>query len=130
MVEDNPGDLRLLREILDYVGVEYEQKVARDGDEAISVLSSSSWKPDIVFIDLNLPGKSGWEVLEFMHSHKGLNSIPSIIITGSLDEVDRKRADDLGADLAIEKYQDMSGFDRAVELVKEIVEKHSPAILT
>ncbi len=127
MIEDNPGDLRLVREILDYVGIEYRQRVARNGEEAIAVLSSAAWKPDIVFVDLNLPGKSGWDVLKVMKARKELDAIPTVVITGALNSEEIKRAEGLGADLAIEKYRDMSGFDNAVELVRDLLSKRSPS---
>ncbi len=129
MIEDNPGDLRLIREILDYVGMAYEQRVARNAEEAISVLSSSSWKPDIVFVDLNLPGKSGWEVLKLMKSRRELDTIPTVIITGALNKEEIKKAEDLGVDLSLEKYRDMAGFDSAVELVRGLLSKRSPSLV-
>ena len=124
MIEDNPGDLRLMREILDYVGMAYNQRVARNGEEAIAVLSSSSWKPDIVFVDLNLPGKSGWEVLKLMKSRKELNTIPTVVITGVLTKGEIKRAEDLGVDLSLEKYRDTTGLDNSVDLVRDLLRKH------
>jgi len=129
MIEDNPGDLRLIREILDYTGMGYEQRVARNAEEAIAVLSSSSWRPDIVFVDLNLPGKSGWEVLKLMKSRSELKAIPTVVITGILNKEEIKKAKDLGVDLSLEKYRDTTGLDNSVDLVRDLLCKRFSAFV-
>ena len=69
LVEDNPGDVKLTREALRETGVANNLTVARDGQEALQVLTGGPGfenrvLPDLVLLDLNLPKLSGHEVLK------------------------------------------------------------------
>jgi CheY-like chemotaxis protein len=68
LVEDNEGDVGLIEEVLEDAGIGKTLRVATDGEEAIRFLHgeekfSGSPRPDLVFLDLNLPKKDGSEVL-------------------------------------------------------------------
>jgi CheY-like chemotaxis protein len=93
LVEDNPGDVRLTREALKDAKVLNTINVARDGVEAMEFLSregqySSAPTPDLILLDLNLPRKTGFEVLEDLKSSADLRRIPVVILTSSSAEQD------------------------------------------
>ena len=88
LVEDNPADARLTQEILKESEFATNVTVAEDGDLAMALLSQASAqgdssRPDLVLLDLNLPGKSGWDVLTEMDDDTSLSGIPVFILTGT-----------------------------------------------
>ena len=93
LVEDNPGDIRLTKEVLKDGKIKNNLSVAMDGEEAISYLKkegsySNALTPDIILLDLNLPKKDGREVLAEIKSDSNLMMIPVIILTTSSAEKD------------------------------------------
>ncbi len=107
LVEDNPGDTRLIIELL---GEKENRRihVVSNGAEAIEFLKkrgeySSSPRPDIIMLDLNLPLKSGFELLYELKSDESLKTVPVIIMTTSGSEKDVERAYRLHANCYITK---------------------------
>ncbi len=92
LVEDNPADEILSREIILSARPEANIVVIEDGEKAI--IAVEHWSkldlPDIVFLDLNLPRINGHEVLE--HIKRKDPQIPVIILTGSTSEKDKRKA--------------------------------------
>lgn len=93
-----------------------------DGDEALDYLHqrgkyadrTTSPKPGVILLDLNLPGTDGREVLAEAKSSPELKSIPIIILTTSSDERDVQRCYDAGANSYIKKPVDFDGFLAAI----------------
>ena len=100
VVEDNPGDIQLLKEVLVGYRLLNEISWSRDGEEALKLMHAN--RPDLVILDTVLPRKSGFEVLEEIKSDENLKDIYVVMASGSgdLDYV-RKRAP--GADAFLEK---------------------------
>lgn len=124
LVEDNPGDVRLTEEALSEGDISVQLHVVRDGVEALNLLrqktsTALSPRPDLILLDLNLPKKSGLEVLEEIKNDKDLKRIPVIILTTSKEERDILRAYDLHANGFIVKPVDLNEFIRAVRSVSE-----------
>lgn len=95
LVEDNPGDVRLMRELLLEAKVLNHVTVAGDGEHALALLRGtdghSAPLPDLILLDLNLPKRSGQEVLEAVKSDPSLRHIPVVILTTSNAETDCTR---------------------------------------
>jgi CheY-like chemotaxis protein len=88
MVEDNPADVRWARETFREGRIVNTTSVVMDGDAAIAYLRregkfQTARRPDLVLLDLNLPKKSGSEVLAEMKSDPELKGIPVIVVTSS-----------------------------------------------
>lgn len=120
LVEDNPGDVDLTREALEGGKLRVNLSVANDGIEALDFLRrrgshTGAPRPDIVLLDLNLPGKDGREVLAEMKADPSLKRIPVIVLTTSQAEEDVARAYDNHANCFISKPVDVDNF---VEVVK------------
>ncbi len=95
IVEDNPADLRLAQEVLQEVGLADDLMVARDGEEAIEMLKRQgrfvdAERPDMILLDLNLPKRSGREVLTEVKTDENLRHIPTLILSTSRSESDVK----------------------------------------
>jgi len=120
LVEDNPGDVRLTKEALKESKVLNNLVVAEDGEEAIKVLRregeyADAARPDIIFLDLNLPRKDGREVLAEIKQDAELRRIPVVILTTSKAEEDILRTYDLHANCYITKPIDMEQFIKVVK---------------
>lgn len=83
VIEDEPGIAMVLRIALSDEG--YEVITASDGLAGLKMLSSPPL-PDVVFVDLNMPGLSGRSVVEIMHDAPGLRDIPVIILSGCIPD--------------------------------------------
>jgi CheY-like chemotaxis protein len=93
LIEDNAGDVRLIREALWASGQEIELAVVRDGVEALEYLRGNgerapAQRPDLILLDLNLPRKSGREVLREVKADDELSAIPIVILTTSAADED------------------------------------------
>lgn len=122
LVEDSPGDMRLTTEALARSKVANELHVAGDGDMALDALYQrgdyeTMARPDLVLLDLNLPKRSGHEVLTVMRADPALRRIPVVILTSSRAEEDILRSYDLQANCYVAKPV---GIETLIEIVQKI----------
>lgn len=109
LVEDNAGDERLVREALKDAKVLNEVTVARDGVEATDLLKTD-YRPDLILLDLNLPRKSGREVLAEIKNDERVKTIPVVVLTSSEAEIDIEKSYTLGANSYLTKPVDFESF--------------------
>jgi len=122
LVEDNPGDVRLIREAMREACFQNPLQVARTGEEALGILresSEGSTSIDLVLLDLNLPGLSGLEVLQEIKSNPALSRTPVVVLTSSQAEDDISRAYSLHANCYITKPVDLDGFLNIVQSIEQ-----------
>jgi two-component system, chemotaxis family, response regulator Rcp1 len=124
LVEDNPGDVRLTREALKSGKVATNLSVARDGVEAMEFLQrrgsfESAPRPDLILLDLNLPRKSGREVLLEVKSDPELKRIPVLVMTTSRADQDISRVYSLNANCYITKPMELDEFLRIVRSIED-----------
>lgn len=103
LVEDNPGDIRLLKEVFREGQIINQLHVVRDGEEALDFINKEGEykdvpRPDIVLLDLMLPGMSGEEVLHKIKHHPDLEDVPVVILSGIDDDYVESRDLDHDAD--------------------------------
>jgi len=115
LVEDNPGDVRLTKEAFEQGRIENDLHIVSDGSEALSFLSRDGEYtdvpcPDLVLLDLNLPGKDGENVLEELKDDPALRSIPVIVLTSSSADEDIARSYELHANAYLTKPVDPDEF--------------------
>lgn len=122
IIEDNPGDVRLLEEAFAELRANVHIKVAKDGAEAIELLSArrneESWRPDLILLDLNLPKISGHDVLSQIKTDPHTRWIPVIVLTSSKAESDVRRAYESHANAYLRKPSTLDGLMAAAEDVK------------
>ncbi|MCM2268096.1 MAG: response regulator [Elusimicrobiales bacterium] len=107
-VEDNPADIRFMNEVFKEGRLANRVTAMQDGDSALRYLRgegefSGAVKPDLVLLDLNLPGKDGRKVLEEIRRDPLLSALPVIILTTSSAVEDVSHAYDLRADAYLVK---------------------------
>jgi CheY-like chemotaxis protein len=115
LVEDNPGDVRLMQEALRMEGRLKNVYVMDDGEKAIRFLRrqddfAAAVRPDVIFLDLNLPKRDGREVLADIKSDPDLRRIPVIILSTSEAERDIQYAYDLHANCYVRKPNDLDDY--------------------
>jgi CheY-like chemotaxis protein len=123
LVEDNPGDVRLVAEALTGTASHEHLHVARDGADALAFLRRSEGYPaapfpHLILLDLKLPRKDGFAVLAEVKRDPDLKRIPVVILTSSSAEPDVARAYDLHANCYVVKparLDDFTGTIRAIE---------------
>ncbi|KPJ56828.1 hypothetical protein AMJ49_03730 [Parcubacteria bacterium DG_74_2] len=93
IIEDEDLLLNLLRDKLSQEG--YEVSVARNGEEGLEKIKEE--KPDLILLDIVMPKKGGFEVMEEMNKDKEMKSIPVIVVSNSGQPVEIDRAQKLGA---------------------------------
>jgi CheY-like chemotaxis protein len=124
LVEDNPGDADLAREALENSKIRNTLSVVGDGEEALAFLHRSGKyaaapRPDLILLDLNLPRKSGREVLAEIKSDDYFKRIPVVVLTVSKDEEDIMESYNLHANCFITKPIDLHQFLRVVRAIED-----------
>jgi chemotaxis family two-component system response regulator Rcp1 len=123
MVEDNPGDVRLTLEALKEAKVNNKINVVKDGVEAVAFLRregqyADAPRPDIILLDLNIPKKSGQEVLAEIKADDDLKRIPVVIMTISKAEEDIMKTYNLHANCYIIKPVNLDQFICVVKSIE------------
>jgi CheY-like chemotaxis protein len=124
LVEDDPGDAMMTREALNDAKVVHQLHVVDNGEAAIAFLRqegeyAEAPRPDLIFLDLNLPRVDGREVLAFVKGDDSLRRIPLVILTTSDSEDDIARSYDLHANAYVTKPVDFDSFMNAVRQVDD-----------
>lgn len=124
LVEDNEGDILLIREALGEGKVLNSIQVVHDGEKAIKFLNkqddySDVFTPDLIILDINLPRKNGHEVLANVKQKDHLKHIPVIMLTTSSSEMDIVRSYNHHANCYITKPVDVTDFLKAVTSIEQ-----------
>ncbi|MCX7825569.1 MAG: response regulator [Verrucomicrobiae bacterium] len=135
LVEDNPGDARWIADILRDGRLRNKLTVVTDGEEAADYLRrqgkyAGAKTPDLVLLDLNLPKKSGRELLEEMKADRNLSRIPVVVLTASQSEEDILRTYDLRAQGYLTKPLSMERLLQVIQTIEDfglaIVKRDKP----
>jgi CheY-like chemotaxis protein len=116
LVEDDTGEVLLIEEILAESPLPIKLHVARDGMEALLMLASCTFQPNLIIVDLNIPYISGHGVIQRFHP----KDVPVVAFSSSVNDADRQRALALGAREYIQKPMDLRAY---TDVVLGIVEK-------
>lgn len=123
LVEDEPGDMRLMQLALQKNNFSVELHSVTDGLKALQFLRreggsfNAAPRPDLVLLDLKMPGQSGLEFLEAMKKDVSLRAIPVVVITTSALNADVSEAYRLGAAGYVLKQTDMNEFVAAIQKI-------------
>ena len=122
LVEDDPGDILMTREAFQQHKIQNKLHVVTDGEQALQFLHrtgeyTSAPRPDLILLDLNLPRRSGHEVLAELKEDPQLRVIPVVILTTSQAEEDILRSYSLHANAYVSKPVD---FERFMDVIRQI----------
>lgn len=124
LVEDNVADAKLTREALTEAGVRHELFVVGDGEEATRFLNKGigyehAPRPNVILLDLNLPGKHGFEVLAEIKADPVLRRIPVVVISNSHAREDIDKVYQLRGNSYVGKSGDLEEFFASVKSMAE-----------
>lgn len=122
LVEDDPGDVLIAQEALRAGRLSTRLSVVNDGMAAMAYLRKTDQyadaeRPDLILLDLNLPKKSGHEVLAEVKADDSLRRIPVVVLSTSVAAADIVKSYDLHANVYVAKPVD---FDDFAQVVKQI----------
>ena len=120
VVEDNELSREMLSRRLKRKG--FSVIAAEDGEQGYARARSES--PDVILMDISLPGINGWEVIEMLKSEPDARDIPLIVLTAHALVTDRARADEVGCDAYFSKPVD---FERLLEAIGRALTERKPA---
>ncbi len=123
VIEDNPGDIRLIQEALKESSILESVEFLKDGNAAIDYLEKVKQKPsgelpNLILLDLNLPNKSGFDLLKIIKFDETLKPIPVIVLSTSQNPQDISRAYGLHANCYLTKPVDFEPFINIVKAVE------------
>ena len=124
LVEDSPTDALLTREALEQSKILNQLHRVENGVEALAFLRREGQYagtpcPDLILLDLNLPKKSGIEVLQEIKEDEDLRIIPVVVLTTSKSEEDIVKSYDLHANCYIIKPVDFNKFTEVIQSIRE-----------
>lgn len=127
LIEDNPADVFLIREALREQQVDASVDVVDHGDRARSLIEEHTASvpacPDLVLLDLNLPGLDGLALLQLMRDRNWCARTPVIVFTSSESRLDYERAMLLGVERFLHKGSGYEAFVNVGHIVKQILDR-------
>ena len=127
IAEDNRADVYLIEEALRRHGFAYRLEIADNGEDMLKLIARidrdpSLRCPDLFLVDLNLPRRTGDEVLAQIRESSRCAHVPVIVITSSNSPQDRARAQELGASFYFRKPADLELFMTIGRIVRQFLE--------
>lgn len=124
LVEDSPSDANLTIREFGRAKIANNIHWVEDGESAMNYLRCQeefvhAVRPDLILLDLNLPGMDGREVLAEVKADAALKQIPVVVLTTSADEEDVLRSYNLNANCYVTKPIDIHQFIHVVQLINE-----------
>jgi CheY-like chemotaxis protein len=126
VVEDTEADAFLIREALRQAGIDCEAHVLDDGEKATEFIDNldvneSASCPDAILLDLNLPKRSGEQVLQRIRRSLKCGPVPVVVVTSSDSPKDKLEAARLGATVYFRKPSKLAEFMQLGQLVRELL---------
>jgi CheY-like chemotaxis protein len=127
LVEDNPTDVFVMREVVEDCGQNLRLLIADNGREALRYLQDLAKTeqesfPVLVLLDLNLPKISGIDVLRQLRQDSPCKRTPVIVVTSSTAESDRAAVRRLGAEAYFQKPNDLAGYKKLARLIRSVLD--------
>ncbi|MBE7381555.1 MAG: response regulator [Leptolyngbya sp. SIO1E4] len=124
LVEDDAADIDLTQEALSTAGLHVNLNVVRNGTDALSYLHQQSpfqdtAAPDLILLDLNLPGMSGKEIIREIRGDKKLCHIPITVLTTSRSKQDIEDSYKLGANCYVSKPDSLDEFNQMIQALEK-----------
>lgn len=128
IVEDNRGDVLLVEEAIKLHNVDVQLHVVEDGEQACAFIERADEDPKapcpgLLLLDLNLPKKTGLEVLQKVRESRRCRNIPVVIFTSSNSPQDRNETSRLGADRYFQKPTRYEQFLKIGQVLREVLEQ-------
>lgn len=127
-IEDNPGDIRLIEEAISTVDGDIELVQYSNATDALAALTASDdtagLDVDLLLLDMNIPGKSGLEILTQLRTESSTDSLPIVVVSSSENPEDIRRVYEESANAYIKKPADPDEF---IQRIRDAVRFWVPA---
>jgi CheY-like chemotaxis protein len=125
LIDDDPADVFLVQRAFAKLGLGSDLRVVNDGEEAIQYLNGASQYgdrerfplPSFILLDLKMPRRSGFEVLEWLRGQPSLRRLPVIVWTSSSQMSDINKAYDVGANSYLVKTANPEAMQELTRLI-------------
>ena len=118
IIDDDEDDRFFMKQAFQADAPSTHLYLAADGQQALDLLSSTQPLPDVILLDLNMPGLNGFDVLQHLKQSSSCQSIPVIVLTTSTSEADQQRAQQLGAAEFITKPTTYDGLSAIAQRIR------------
>lgn len=108
--EDDIDDIEFFTDIISEISLDIKVSVAKNGVELMSLLEGEKEHPDFIFLDLNMPIKTGFECLKEIRSNEKWKAIKIVILSTSSHQDQINEVYKMGADLYLKKPNSYSAF--------------------
>ena len=115
LVDDDADDCMFFEEALRSISKRSKLTIVRDGEQLITLLNTVKILPEILFLDLNMPLKNGFECLEEIKANKKLSALPVVIMSTSFDPAKIANLHKKGAVLYIRKPSNFSELEKVIQ---------------
>lgn len=125
-MEDNPADVLLIREALEEHSIRADIYVLSDGEKAVRFVESEAKdlpNPDLIILDLNLPRKTGKEVLQHIRASEKLGAVRVVVLSSSDAPRDMEESFRLGITRYIRKPSSLPEFMKIGGMLRELLAK-------
>lgn len=117
LIEDNPGDVRLTEEALRHSGADCSLTSVKDPETALAMLrgdhpSGEKLRPELIFLDLNLPKLHGLELIDRIRNTPGIEHVPIVILSSSQNPDEVRSTYKCGANCFVRKPNELDDFIR------------------
>lgn len=127
LVEDNPADVLLVKDVLEQEGLDFSIEHHANGEEAAKALASLSSTPDLILLDINIPRIDGIELLRMIREQPVTAHVVTAVLTSSQAPSDRQRAERFGADAYIIKPSSYYEFrDQVGGAIRQLLDRSKP----
>lgn len=131
LIDDDPDDRELFSDAIEEVDRGIVCYIASDGKKAFAKLDNGEIAlPDLIFLDINMPGLSGWDCLLKLKAHEVYSNIPVIMYSTSSSEADIARANSLGALWFFTKPLNFKELKKSLEIVIQNLKNNSLSSIT
>jgi CheY-like chemotaxis protein len=126
LVEDNPTDVFVIKEVLESSGLNIQPRIVSDGQDALRYLEDlnrddSSPCPALVLLDLNIPKVDGIEILRRLRGESRCKATPVVVVTSSTADADRAAAQRLGAEAYFQKPKELAAYMELAQVIKRVL---------
>lgn len=118
--DDDPEDLEFFREATDSMEQPVDLVTLKSGEELLQVLHNPPPTPHVIFLDVNMPGLTGFDVLERVRRTDDFGTVPVVMFTTSNDQVIIDKSLSLGANFFVQKSINFPNLKKSIEYALKI----------